>query len=78
MAHDIMATFTEILTEDFDIPADEVTRDATFEGLGLDSLDVVDLTLALEEKTGITLDDDELEEVVSVGDAVDLADSKQQ
>ncbi len=78
MAHDIMATFTEILTEDFDIPADEVTRDATFEGLGLDSLDVVDLTLALEEKTGITLEDDELEDVVSVGDAVDLADSKQQ
>ncbi len=78
MAHDIMATFTEILIEDFDIPADEVTRDATFEGLGLDSLDVVDLTLALEEKTGITLEDDELEEVVTVGDAVDLADGKQE
>ncbi len=78
MSHDIMATFTEILTEDFDIPEDEVTRDATFEALGLDSLDVVDLTLALEEKTGITLEDDELEEVVTVGDAVDLADSKQE
>ncbi|MBY5164208.1 acyl carrier protein [Nitriliruptoria bacterium AS10] len=73
-----MATFTEILTEDFDIPADEVTRDASFEGLGLDSLDVVDLTLALEEKTGITLEDDELEDVVTVGDAVDLAASKQE
>jgi acyl carrier protein len=78
MATDIMATFTEILTEDFDIPEDEVTRDATFEGLGLDSLDVVDLTLALEEKTGITLEDDELEDVVTVGDAVDLAESKQE
>lgn len=78
MAHDIMATFTEILTEDFDIPEDEVTRDATFETLGLDSLDVVDLTLALEEKTGIALEDDELEDVVTVGDAVDLADGKQE
>lgn len=78
MSDDIMATFTEILTEDFDIPADEVTRDATFEALGLDSLDVVDLTLALEEKTGITLEDDELEDVVTVGDAVDLAASKQE
>ncbi|WP_238445954.1 acyl carrier protein [Salsipaludibacter albus] len=78
MSDDIMATFTEILTEDFDIPADEVTRDASFEGLGLDSLDVVDLTLALEEKTGITLEDDELEDVVTVGDAVDLAASKQE
>ena len=42
---------TAILVEDFDIPAEELGLDVTFEALGLDSLDVVDLTLALEERT---------------------------
>lgn len=76
MNQELLNTFTEILVEDFDIPADEVTADATFEALGLDSLDVVDLTLAVEEKTGIKLEDSELEDIRSVGQAVDAADAK--
>ena len=71
-------SFTEILVEDFDIPAEEVTPDVTFEALGLDSLDVVDLTLAVEERTGIKLEDEELEDVRTVGDAVAKADAKLQ
>ena len=76
MNQDLLTTVTEILVEDFDIPAEEVTPDATFEALGLDSLDVVDLTLAVEERTGIKLEDAELEDVRTVGDAVDAADRK--
>lgn len=76
MNQELLNTFTEILVEDFDIPADEVTPDATFEALGLDSLDVVDLTLAVEEKTGIKLEDSELEDIRTVGQAVDAADAK--
>ncbi len=76
MNQELLNTFTEILVEDFDIPADEVTADATFEALGLDSLDVVDLTLAVEEKTGIKLEDSELEDIRTVGQAVDAADAK--
>ncbi len=76
MNQELLNTFTEILVEDFDIPADEVTADATFEALGLDSLDVVDLTLAVEEKTGIKLEDSELENIRTVGQAVDAADAK--
>lgn len=66
-----------ILVEEFDIPADELSPDATFEALGLDSLDVVDLTLALEERTGVRLEDEELADVVTLGDAITLAASKQ-
>lgn len=76
MNQELLNTFTEILVEDFDIPADEITADATFEALGLDSLDVVDLTLAVEEKTGIKLEDSELEDIRTVGQAVDAADTK--
>lgn len=78
MNQDLLTTFTEILVEDFDIPAEEITPDATFEALGLDSLDVVDLTLAVEERTGVKLEDEELEDVRTVGDAVNKADAKLQ
>ena len=77
MNQELLTTFAEILVEDFDIPADEITADASFEALGLDSLDVVDLTLAVEERTGVKLEDEELEDVVTVGDAVSKAAAKQ-
>ena len=77
MNQDLLTTFTEILVEDFDIPAEEVSPEATFEALGLDSLDVVDLTLAVEERTGVKLEDEELEDVRTVGDAVNAAAAKQ-
>ena len=76
MTQELMDTFVAILTEDFDIPEDEISRDATFEDLGMDSLDVVDLTLAVEERTGVKLEDEELEDVRTVGDAVDKAAAK--
>ena len=77
MSQELLQTFTDLLVEDFDVPAEEVTPEATFEALGLDSLDVVDLTLAVEESTGIKLEDDELEDVRTVADAVNAADAKQ-
>lgn len=73
----LLETFTAILVEDFDLDVEEITPDATFEALGLDSLDVVDLTLAVEERTGIKLEDTELEDVRTVGDAVTAAATKQ-
>ena len=77
MNQELLQTFTDILVEDFDIPAEEVAPEVTFEALGLDSLDVVDLTLAVEESTGIKLEDEELEDVRTVADAVHAADAKQ-
>lgn len=77
MSQDLLAVFTEMLTEDFGVPADEISPDATFEALGLDSLDVVELTLVLEEKTGVKLEDEELEDVRTVQDAIDKVVAKQ-
>ena len=76
MSQDLFTAFKDILVADFDIPADEITPDVTFEALGLDSLDVVDLTLAIEEQVGIKLEDEELEDVKTVGDAVAKAEAK--
>lgn len=77
MSDDLMATFTEILTGDFGVAAEDVRPDASFEALGLDSLDVVELTLALEDRTGVKLGDDQLEDVRTVQDAIDKVREQQ-
>ena len=77
MSQELLTIFTEVLTEEFGVPEDEVAAEATFEALGLDSLDVVELTLVLEEKTGIKLEDEELEDVRTVQDAIDKVKEKQ-
>ena len=74
---DTYRTVTDILTGTFGVPADDLGRDVTFESLGLDSLDLVELTLVIEEETGIKIEDEELEDVRTIGDAADAIDEKQ-
>ena len=57
-----------------DISEDEITRDTTFESLGVDSLDTVEMVMDLEEQLGVDL---ELEEkLATVGELVDFVESK--
>ena len=51
---------------------DEVTRDATFEGLDIDSLDLVELAQIVEDEYGVELADSDLDKLETVGDAIDL------
>ncbi|MDX1620481.1 MAG: acyl carrier protein [Nitriliruptorales bacterium] len=68
---EITARFEEILTGTFGVPEDDFAPDASFESMGLDSLDVVELTLVVEEELGVKIEDEELEDVRTVQDAVD-------
>jgi acyl carrier protein len=77
VSQELLDTITEVLTEDFGVPEDDISPDATFEALGLDSLDVVELTLVLEEKTGVKLEDEELEDIRTLQQAVDKIAEKQ-
>jgi acyl carrier protein len=77
VSQDLFATFKTMLVDTFGVPEDDVAPDATFEALGLDSLDVVELTLVLEEETGVKLEDEELEDVRTVQDAIDKVNEKQ-
>ena len=62
------------LAAQLDIPAEEITRETTFEGLGIDSLDMVEMVMDLEEELGVHL---EMEEKVStIGELVDFVQSK--
>ncbi len=62
------------LSEQLDIPVENITRDTTFESLHLDSLDTVEMVMDLEEELGIDL---ELEERLNtVGELVDFVEDK--
>ena len=50
----------------------EVSREATFESLDLDSLDLVELAQIVEEEFGVELDGDAVKDVKTVGDVIDL------
>ena len=75
---ELYPTFESALVETFGVPVDEVAPAAEFEAMGLDSLDVVELTLILEEKTGVKLEDEEIEDVRTVQDAIDKVIEKQE
>lgn len=59
------------------IESNDITMEADLAGdLGLDSLDTVELTLALEQEYNIEIPDEELTDLASVKDAVELIEKK--
>ncbi len=62
----------EIIIEQLGVAEDAVTEDAAFiDDLGADSLDIVELIMALEEEFDIEIPDAEAEKIVTVRDAVE-------
>ncbi|APW64698.1 MAG: acyl carrier protein [Poseidonibacter sp.] len=61
----------EVVVEQLDCDAAEVKEDSKFiEDLGADSLDVVELVMALEEKFDIEIPDEDAEGILTVSDAI--------
>ena len=54
----------------------EITRESTLKELQIDSLDLVEVVVSAEEETGVTFEDDELVDLKTVGDVVDLLNKK--
>ena len=68
----------KIVVEQLGVNEDQVTADAKFiEGLGADSLDQVELVMALEEAFGAEIPDEDAEKLTTVGDAIKYVESKQ-
>ena len=60
-----------IVVEQLNVSADEVTPEAGFiDDLGADSLDIVELVMALEEEYDVEISDDAAEKIRTVGDAI--------
>ncbi len=67
----------KVVVEQLDANADEVTPEASFvDDLGADSLDVVELVMALEEEFDIEIPDEDAEKISTVADAVSYIDEK--
>jgi acyl carrier protein len=76
----IMTTFDEvkkIVAEQLGVDEAEVKPEASFANdLGADSLDTVELVMALEEKFGVEIPDEEAEKIVTVQNALDFINSQ--
>lgn len=61
-----------IITEVLNIDADSITEDTTFvDDLGADSLDIFQIIMGIEEEYDIELDNESVEQIQTVGDAVE-------
>ena len=56
----------------FGLERDELRRDATFEELDLDSLDLAELSQVVDENFGVRLKGDDVQNIKTIGDAIDL------
>ena len=66
-----------IISEQLGVKQEEVTSEASFiDDLGADSLDTVELVMALEEEFGIEIPDEDAEKITTVGDAVKYIEEK--
>ncbi len=67
----------EIIVEQLGVDPEQVTTEASFvEDLGADSLDTVELVMALEEEFNLEIPDEDAEKIATVGDAIEYIERK--
>ena len=77
MAEAVADRVRAIIAEQLGVKLEEVTDSASFiEDLGADSLDTVELVMALEEEFGIEIPDEDAEKMTSVGEAMKYIETK--
>ena len=76
MASPVFERVSALLVDKFGVPQEGSSAEATFEDLDLDSLDLVEFSLACEEELGVRIEDEEAENLNTLGEAVDLLESK--
>ena len=73
-SEEILEKVKAIIVEQLGVADTAVTMEASFiDDLGADSLDIVELVMAIEEEFDIEIPDSDAEKVVTVGDVVDLS-----
>ena len=73
----IFEKLAALLAEQFSVDVDSITMDTTFEDLSADSLDIVEMTMAVEEEFGLEdMDEEDLSGISTVADLVRYLKSK--
>ncbi len=68
----VLEKLKKIISEQFDIDEENITMDSSFQDdLNADSLDLVELIMAIEDEFDLEVDDDEVDKIKTVGDAVE-------
>ena len=69
---DVEETIVKMIAEQLDVPEDEVVPAAAFvDDLGADSLDQVELIMAMEEEFDVSIPDEDAENITTVKDAIE-------
>ena len=76
MSTDMLSRVADLLVDKFGTDKSAITKESTFEELDLDSLDLVEFALAVEDELGVRITDDEAADLTTLGDAVDLLQAK--
>jgi acyl carrier protein len=72
---EILAGLSEIIDEIAGVPADEVTPEKTFvDDLDIDSLSMVEIAVAAQDKFGVEIPDDQLKDLKTVQDVIDYVE----
>ena len=75
---EVLDKVIQLISERLSVDVLKITKDTTFqEDLGADSLDVVELVMELEDAFGIQISDEDAEQIVTIGDAVNYIVSQQ-
>jgi acyl carrier protein len=75
---DVLPRMQTIVAEQLGVEPEQVIREADFvQDLNADSLDMVELVMSLEEEFGVEISDDEVENIRTVGDAIDYIEENQ-
>lgn len=66
----------DIIVEKINCKREDIKLESSFNDLGFDSLDSVELIMAFEEEFGVEIPDEEAEKIVNIGDAVKAIEKK--
>jgi len=66
----------KIIADQLEVDGDKLKGETTFEDIDADSLDIVELVMALEEEFDLEISDQEIENIKSVGDVIEYIGSK--
>lgn len=68
---DTLQKVVQIISDKLNVPIENIKAEATFQDVGADSLDIVEMIMSFEERFGIEIKDEDAEKIKTIQSAVD-------